>query len=665
MSLVGRLLERRNISLSDLDRWMDDHVLGERTATYTGKHLSISDSLQCVAVFACVRVLAETIGSLPLHLLRDLSDGSKEKATRHPLYQRLHAIPNDEMTAMQMWTALVGHDALWGNCYSYIERDNAERIIGLWPLRPDRMQDIRRVAPGKLEYLYRLKEGEPRILDGDKILHIPGLTHDGLVGYSPIQQAREAVALALGAEEYGSRFLGNDSSPGGVLQHPGKLSSDGRKKLAETWEHAHRGLEKHHRVAVLEEGMTWQSIGIPPVDAQFIESRKYQLGEVSRLFRIPPHMIGDVERSTSWGTGIEQQSIGFVVYTIVPWLVAFEQAINKSLLTEAERQAGYYAKFSVEGLLRGDMAARKDFYATGRQWGWFSANDVRRFEDMNPIKGGDTYLVPLNMVPADSLGEAQQDKDQERALRALVAYETRSGSAESRRRIGKQYARLFEEATGRIVKREVQDVGKIAEKWLGKRDLYQFKDALEDFYRDYGSYIERTMLPVLLSYADAIAVDAGQEIATDAAMDAGLERFMADYAANMAADWVYSSRGQIEQIATEAQHGGGDPAEAVNARLNEWGETRAQRSARQHVTEAAGAATVYTWSVNGVRRIRWRGSGCPYCRALDSRVIEIDSYFVRKGEPQAAEGAEVPLTPSRSVRHAPLHGGCECGIAPA
>jgi HK97 family phage portal protein len=255
---------------------------------------------------------------------------------------------------------------------------------------------------GRLIYKY-LKDGQQIILTSEQVLHIPGLGFDGIKGYSPIHMAREAIGLALATEEFGARFFGNGARPGGILEHPGVVKDP--EKLRKSWEEVYKGIKNSHKIAVLEEGMKYHEIGIPPEDAQFLETRRFQLNEICRIFRVPPHLVGDLTRATF--SNIEHQSIEFVVHTIRPWLVRWEQAITKCLLREGERKI-YFPKFTVDGLLRGDFKARMEGYAIGRQNGWLSANDIRELEDLNPIpeeQGGDLYLVNGNMIPAKSAGE--------------------------------------------------------------------------------------------------------------------------------------------------------------------------------------------------------------------------------------------------------------------
>lgn len=680
MSILSRLIELRatkggSSSLNEPQDWLLTALGAQRTVT--GKTVSETSALSTVAVYACVTVLASTVATLPLPVYRRLAGGGKERAPEHRLYGLLHDAPNPEMSAVEFREALMGHLALWGNAYAEIERDRAGRPLYLWPLRPDYMA-IKRDGNSALLYEYTVG-GSVYGLSADRVLHIRGLSNDGIAGYGPISLAREAIGMAGAVEEYGARFFGNDSSPGGILVHPGKLSKPAKDNLKAGWEMAHSGLANKHRVAVLEEGVKWEAVGIPPADSQFLETRKFQATEICRLFRIPPHMIGDLDRATF--SNIEHQSLEFVIHTIRPWTVRWEQAIQRALFAPQERST-YFAEHVIDGLLRGDIQSRYQAYAIGRANGWLSADDIRELENMNPLPDdqGKIYLVPMNMVPADQLTadsvassggvppstppEEQQSEPSERAATEGRPYEERAASG--RRKLARSYGRLFEDAARRMVKREEADVMRAAERMLGKRDTQSFIMWLEDFYRDHPAYTQRVMLPVLLAYADAISEDAAFEIGTKGGMDAILEQFVRDYAKIMSQDEAYSSLGQLRQVVRDAEQQQLDPLTALGARFAEWGEKRPGKLAGQHTVEAAGAVTHLTWKRGGVRRIRWHayGENCPYCNSLNGKVVGIDEQFINKDEDFNPDGADGPLRPSRHVRHAPAHAGCNCDIAP-
>jgi HK97 family phage portal protein len=368
-------------------------------ASSSGKAVNEKTALQTTAVYACVRILAETIASLPFHTYRYTLNG-KEKAIEHPIYYLLHSEPNPEMTSFVFRETLMGHLLLWGNAYAQIIRDGRGRVIALYPLLPNKMI-VNRNDQGQLYYQYE-KDGQSYFLNRYEVLHIPGLGFDGLIGYSPIAMAKNAIGMAIATEEYGAKFFANGANPGGVLEHPGVVKDPAR--IRESWNAVYQGSGNAHRVAVLEEGMKFQSIGIPPEQAQFLETRKFQLNEIARIFRIPPHMIGDLEKSSF--SNIEQQSLEFVMYTLDPWVVRWEQAIQRALFSEIEKRQ-YFGKLNVDGLLRGDYQSRMNGYAVGRQNGWLSSNDIRELENLNRIPnelGGDLYLINGNMTKLADAG---------------------------------------------------------------------------------------------------------------------------------------------------------------------------------------------------------------------------------------------------------------------
>lgn len=366
--------------------------------TTSGKPVNERTAMQTTAVYACVRILAEAVASLPLHVYEYQDDGGKKLVYDHPLYYLLHDEPNPEMTSFVFRETLMSHLLIWGNAYAQIIRDGAGRVLGLYPLLPDKME-VQRDDKGNIYYVYsRNSDENPTFkeygnikLKAEDVLHIPGLGFDGLIGYSPIAMAKNAVGMTLACEEYGASFFANGANPGGVLEHPGVLKDP--SKVRESWNSVYRGVSNAHKIAVLEEGMKYQQIGIPPEEAQFLETRKFQINEIARLYRIPPHMVGDLDKSSF--SNIEQQSLEFVKYTLDPWVIRWEQSLQRSLLLPGEK-GKYFIKLNVDGLLRGDYQSRMNGYAVGRQNGWFSANDIREMENMNPIpdeEGGNLYLI--------------------------------------------------------------------------------------------------------------------------------------------------------------------------------------------------------------------------------------------------------------------------------
>lgn len=405
MSIFSRLFRSREPT---------DYVQGTTYSflfgnTTSGKTVNEFTAMQTTAVYSCVRILSEALASLPLHVYRYRDDGGKERVPKHSLYHILHDEPNSEMTSFVFRETLMSHLLIWGNAYAQIIRDGAGRVVSLYPLLPNKME-VWRDSKGELYYTYtRTTDENPNFskygnvtLSKEDVLHIPGLGFDGLIGYSPIAMARNAVGMTIACEEYGASFFANGAHPGGVLEHPGVLKDPG--KVRESWQAAYGGSKNAGKVAVLEEGMKYQQIGIPPEEAQFLETRKFQINEIARLYRVPPHMVGDLEKSSF--SNIEQQSLEFVKYTLEPWVVRWEQAMSKALLLPAEKKT-HFIKLNVDGLLRGDYESRMNGYATARQNGWMSANDIREMEDLNPIPdadGGNLYLINGNMTKLKDAG---------------------------------------------------------------------------------------------------------------------------------------------------------------------------------------------------------------------------------------------------------------------
>lgn len=407
MGLINKLFKSRDHPK------IDNRTVGSSYSFYmggssAGKNVNERSAMQMTAVYSCVRILAEAVAGLPLHLYRYKEDGGKERAIDNNLYHLLHDEPNKEMSSFIFRETLMTHLLLWGNAYAQIIRNGKGEVIALYPLMPNKMQ-VDRDENGELYYIYTRSSDEAKTMEGvtvyltpRDVLHIPGLGFDGLVGYSPIAMAKNAIGLAIATEEYGAKFFANGAAPSGVLEHPGTIKDPSR--LRENWNSTFGGSANSGKVAVLEEGMKYTPISISPEQAQFLETRKFQIDEIARIFRVPPHMVGELEKSSF--SNIEQQSLEFVKYTLDPWVIRWEQSLSRALLNEDEKRK-YFFKFNLEGLLRGDYESRMSGYAVARQNGWMSANDIRELENMDKIPaedGGDLYLINGNMLPLNKAG---------------------------------------------------------------------------------------------------------------------------------------------------------------------------------------------------------------------------------------------------------------------
>ena len=659
MSFVTGLIQKRldpsRKGLAVLGLW------GMQTAA--GPAVTPQSSLRTSAVYACVRIISESIASLPMPVFRR-QGRNKIKAIDHPLYRVLHDQANPEQTAMEFRELQLSHVLLWGNSYSEIEWNDAGQVAALWPLFPDKIR-VQREADGQLWYYVHVPGVGDQPLPWWRVHHIRGLSGDGVVGYSPIRVAAlQAVGLALAAEEYGARFYGNGARPGGVLEHPGKLSTEAQSRLRQAWGEDVGGLSNAHRVKVLEEGMKYHPISVPPNEAQFLETRKYQVTDIARIFRVPPHMLADLERATF--SNIEHQGLEFVIHTLRPWLVRIEQAISRDLMTEDEKRT-YYAKHNVEGLLRGDTQARYQAYDTAIRNGILSPNEARDLEDLNPRPGGDTYLQPLNMVATGGPATPRH-----RPVRLRVAedynaeYATRAEEvADDRRSTINRQVRLFEDAAGRLVKREVADIRRAIKRTLAKDDIGGFLTWLARFYEELREAAPDYFVKLMESLAETISAKIASEIdGEDEGLTDGLRDFIRQYLTNYASSYTVGSEKQLRAIIAEA---GGDAAiatEAITERIDEWEERKAGKEGLAQAFEAANALSVFVYSTAGVAYLLWMASGssCPYCQNMDGRRVPTGETFVEAGQTVDGGEDEEPLKVSRNVKHPPIHSGCDCLI---
>jgi len=402
--------EQRTGTWGELNAFFDQIKNG--TADVAGKRVTPDTAMSgTAAVHAAVGLLAETIGSLPLLTYQRQDDRNRLRVAAVPvrwpgsLARMLHDGPNPEMSGQEYWENVEGHVCLWGNHYSYIVRDGfSGRPTELWPLDPSQMEvfrdnDARGLPRGKRRYVYTTPDGQKVGLNRSSVFHVMDSYTDGVKGISRIQRSL-VVGIEQAAAEYAGRFFGQSAVPGGIITSPRPMSGDQVTTLRSTWQAIVGGLDRAQRVAILHSGMDYKTLGIPPKDAQFLELRKFQVAEIARLFRIPLHML-DETAATTWGSGIEQMTIAFVVYTLRSHLRRIETAISRDL---GDPDAGrtlldenLYAEFKVDGLMRGDMAARSAFYASGIQNGWLTREDVRAFENLDPIAGLDKPFVPATM----------------------------------------------------------------------------------------------------------------------------------------------------------------------------------------------------------------------------------------------------------------------------
>ena len=616
--------------------------------TASGAAITETNSLAIAAVYAAVRVLSESVSSLPLKVYRR-AGRSRDTATSHPLYSVLHDQGNDIMSAMKLREVMMVHLLLWGNSFSEIQTNGRGDIVGLWPIHPGRVTARVKIIGGApaLTYEVRRDSGLPVELKQSQVLLVAGLG-TGILGKSPIQLHREGLGISVAAEKYGAKFFKNDARPGMVLTHPGVLGDEEYERVKKSWNDVHQGAGNAHKIAILEEGMKPESVGLPPEDAQFIETRKFQRNEIASIYRVPPHKIGDLDRATF--SNIEHQSIEFVVDSLRPWLVRIEQAMNMQLLMPEER-GEFYVQHIVDGLLRGDTKSRFESYAVARNWGWMNADDIRELENQNPLPDdqGQIYLQPLNMVPAGSMSD---DSNSVRA-QTMSGHIERRG-APPRIKTAGSLEPIYLDVFRRIVKREIAEIRKAVKTYLEGGDADGFRTWLTDFAKEHAKWMTPRLLPVFQSMADSMIQASNNEIGGELTAD-DLGDFVQRYTEAAANRHAGGGRGQLAALLGEE-----DPHDAVTTRLDEWGETRADKTARRERERSSNAMTKAAWAVAGVASIVWRtqGENCPICKEMDGRSTLIQVPFLDAGADVAG------LITSGSVGHPPIHDGCDCYLIP-
>ena len=683
MGIITSLFEKRDFSSQS---WITDWLRGidVGASTSSGVPISPENAVTYSAVLACGRIISEGIASIPLFVYKRLKEG-KEKAANHPLYYLLHSQPNNEMTSFMFREVMVWHLLFWGNFYAEINYSNGGDVKALWPLLPWKMQVLRN-SKNELMYKYLLPDGTHKNIPKSHMLHIPGMSFDGIVGKSLISVARESIGLGLALEEFGARFFGQGTQFGGFIEHPRTLSVPALSNLRASLKEKYTGISNAHKIFILEEGMKFSKNIIPPNDAQFIEARKFQVIEIARIFNVNLDKLKDLDRSTY--SNIEQQSIDHVVGTLRPWCVRIEQALLVNLFTMPERKL-YFAEHLLDGLLRGDIASRYAAYAVAKQWGWMNADDIRELENQNPLPDGigKKYWQPLNMIDAskadvvvnddsqdddqDNNQDDNQDKQdgQDNQQNNIKKNELRAiRSATFKSRIANSYRGLFEEATTRIIKLERTDILKAAESIFGKRNikLLNFLDFIEDYYKDKYDEISKRIKPVISTYSKVLYEAVVDEIGSTID-DEKLEKFMDEYAEAFNKRYISTSKSRLTDSANNALVNELDPYGQIEATFNDWEQTRPQTVSLKETIKIAGAVSLFTFAAAGIVRMMWVNTGsksCPFCESLSGTIVGVEQTFASKDQQMEAEGKQ-PLSFSSNISHPPLHGGCICMITPA
>jgi len=665
-SLIPSSLSRRARYGPSDDYWYLPY--GATLETDSGVYVDEATALKYLTVFACVSLVAGDVARLPLNLYRKRKDGGKDQVTDHRLYDLLHNAPNSETASFNWRETAQGHLMLWGNHYSFCDRDKTGDVTDLWQLPNPGGVKVRRAGDG-LVYEYKV-DGETKVRRRDQVFHIPGFGFNGLKGMSMIGLSREAIGMGLAAEKFGARFYGSGTHPGGMVSMPVEAESmepDEQKKYLELIRKQSSGLGKSHELMVFFNGEKYHPFTMPLNDAQFLESRDHQKIEICGMYHVPPHKIAIHGQNSNYNN-LEQENSSYVDSCLMHWLVRWESAINMQLLSERERRQGFFFEFLVEGLLRGDSAARADYYTKMFQIGAMSPNKVLVKENMNPVEGGDQHFVMLNMVPLDKAGEMDMtlpgDKkkppvklDGEDEIKSLRDFfggsrelaEKRSIAA--RDRIAKRYRPLILDAATAIVNRETKA---IKNRVSGRSsDVAGMEGFLNDFYEKFPEYIEMKMSPVLRSYMLAIIDESVAETGSD---DISLDVEIREYLDGYAARHTRSSLGQMLALLE------GENLADIDQRADEWAEKRPEKIVADEIVRASGAA--FSWVVFGAGMsmvLRNRGpETCPYCKRMNGKRVTPDTPLVSAGDKIDPKDGSDPMPVYETKFHAPLHQGCDC-----
>ena len=634
-------------------------LFGGFSETSTGLHVDPNVALALPPVFGCTKVLSETESCLPLNLYKRRSDGGRDEATNHSLYPILKYSPNPEMTSMKFREAMMIAMCLRGNAYAEIEWTHGGQVKALWPLRADKMR-VKRVNR-ELVYLYDLPNGPIAQLPAYRVLHIRAFG-DALMGFNPVEWGAETMGLSLAAEQFAGKFFKNGATPSLIFSHPGELGDGAYNRLLKSIESFMSGLTNAHRIAILEEGMSAKAVGISPEAAQILSTRRFQKHEICGMYRVPPHMIADLERATF--NNIEHLSMSFISFSMLPWFVRIESQIAHSLLSTAE-QRNYFCKHVVDAVLRGDTKTRYESYAIGRNWGWLSANDVRKKEDMNPIEGGDTYLNPLNMIPSTEtrLGIPNyQNRFNPTPTPTKIAYSARQ-AAGKRQKLAQNQINVFEGRFKSIINDEIKAIRTALDN-LRQRDSSDFSLWLSEFYEGHKELWLQKTLPLFRAYAQTMGLAIEKELNGDYPLDA-IAQFFEQYVESFANRQANESFIQLIALLRQAIDEESDPVPLIEKRLDGWEATRSEQLAHNEAFRAGNAIAKAFFIAAGVTRLRWiaTGDNCPYCSSLDGKVVGIETNFLAKNTDFNPDGADRPINVRSNIGHPPLHKKCDCMIS--
>ena len=672
MGFITEIFKEKRNALQQLqESWYRGDDIHAETPTTSGAMISEQSAMRISAVYACVKIISWTKASLPLITYRRMRPRGKERAYDHNNYDLLHDRPNPEQTSFEWRSLMSTYQNLWGLGLSEIEFDRRTGMpVAFWPIPPWNIQIMRTKNNRSRFFRIKLPDGNYQNLKPWQVLEFRALsTHPDYI-MSPIAVHRETVGLNAAIKEFGARTFGQGTNPAGVVTTDQQLkqetADDLRKYLAENYS----GLSKSHRLMMLHGGLKFERIGLPPQDAQYLESQKFGIAEIARIYNMPLHLLQEHQSSTTWGSGLEELNQGFITFTLRPYLVQWEQEIKRKLFFRNEDEE-YFAEHLVDGLLRGNQKDRTDAQSKWFSMGALSPNDIRELENKNPYEGGDEYFIPMNVIPVSAALTEAEEEELERSKpenRAGKIKEMRKRKAANNRfNIASSYKKVIRDAASRVIRREEADIMRKARKVFNERSAGQaqyFVEWLDEFYDEHPEYLKKQMAPPFSALSEAIDKAASEEVGFEEDHQEEIEGFVNEYLAAYSTRHVNSSRGQLRQVVNQAVEADEDPVEALQTRFDEWNEKRPEKIAERENTQLSNGVAMATFGAAGIRRKRWVAIGadtCPLCQELDGVVVGIKRPFLGASDRLEAEDVK-PIELNRPTLHPQLHQGCVCQI---
>jgi HK97 family phage portal protein len=644
----GRLAFEFRSSVDEPDQWLVEYAGGHPTSS--GQTMTERTAMQVSGVYCAVDWICKSVSRAPRRLFERLSDDESRIAIEHPVDKLLRHPPNPEMTQKTFWETVTAHRLLWGNGYAEIERDGAGRPVALWPLRPDRTFPRRIRTNGKpstwpLVYEVRTSGGPEVTLEPWQVFHVMGYSYDGLRGLSPIALHRETLGLSVATQDYGARFFGNDARPGGVLTTPGKLGKEAAARLKASWDEAHRGGAQSHRVAVLEQDVKWQTIGMPNEDAQYLQTRVFQLSEIARMYHFPLHMLAELTHATF--SNIEHQRIEVIEDASTPEAFGIEQEIARKLLTEEERER-FYPEHDFSAQKRGDQKSQNE--ADDIEWrnGWINTDEIRSKRRRNALPNGQgkKYFVPVTQQPLDlalnppepaaKLGpDGKPVKPPQGDAPPPKAKPTKRDIAEQRVLIARSYGVLLSQVGDRLSRKELTALSRIAKSGNPASDP---SADIRSFFAEHRSYVGGALQPILMTIEESIVLMTFREL--DRKFEASLrdrDQFLRQYVESAAKRYTDAA---LSHCLRQLPWAEGTPALWKNEAMR-----------------AVNAFALRCYVAAGVEKIQWIGPDkwmAAKPEDICERCISLDHKRVKPGEPFTLEMV--------NLQHPPLHDGCECQI---